>query len=399
VTVLWISFAARRRFHAEKLAGRALLRVPMFDERLPQASPFRRWLNIVLGSFMALIMLAAISFSVVEGNVAGNPRTLMVNTIFMGMACGFWISNIVLPFWWRNNLRFGEFGILWDRRVVMWDHLVEYDWKASMPRLLELKGIDRNNMDVVWRVAVQDDQLVAVQNILEAKFQEKPGVEILAPMGELGSTPLSLAVRDRRFPTYIGMIVLWMVGFGIFMYYVQTGFTGIREFDRSIFWGFILSGFLSPRLWRSQIPQVGAPLVHLSARRTWVRAPLFAFAAAAFYFVGTRFGLLAEWIGYGSGFGFGWALAKLITCFMRGRLDLRENGVYCYGNFWPWSEIRVSDWNSEGPGRLVLGHDWGRIIATVPTEKRAVVSAVLSQKKGIEASSGGGQVPVEVGSN
>jgi len=383
LSLVMMAFAARRRSRAEKLVGHAIVRVPFYDDRLPGASRARRWFNLVMGGLMTLLMLAAMSFSVVESSRGRGAYSLPYHVFFMGFAGSLWITKIVLPFWWRNNIRFGERGILWDRRVMLWDHLVQYEWKTYAWNLLELRGIDQHNLDMVLRVAVPGELTEPVQRILDEKHKPNPAVEILTPMGQLGSIPLSIAVRDRRFPKYIAMIILWIIGLPFFMYCFRSGFSGYREFDRSIFWGFILSGFLSPRIWRRRsawsVP-TGVPLIRFNARKNWAWGIVFSAAAAAFYFVGSRFSLLAGWIAYASGFGFGVALAKLLVWFWPRRFDFRENGVYSWGRYWPWSDVQVRQWSPDVSGRLVLMLDWERMSATVSPDKRAAVSTVLNEK-------------------
>ena len=117
-SVAWLGYQVRKRFEAETLAGRTLLRLPMFDERVPNVTPFRRRLNVVLAGFMTLLVM----FVIGETVLIPRPGQALNHVVFefgwMSLFSIWWTARAVTMFWWRTSVRFGERGVLWDRRVL-----------------------------------------------------------------------------------------------------------------------------------------------------------------------------------------------------------------------------------------------------------------------------------------
>jgi hypothetical protein len=245
--------------------------------------------------------------------------------------------------------------------------------------ILELNGIDQNNSDMRLRVSVPDDHRDAIDQIVKCRVIAKPAFEIKTPMRELGSVPLAVATKDRRFPRYVGFVFALILCVLSFIFVFRDGFTGIPEFDQSIFLGFIISPSVKAFRWRP-VTQIGQPLVRLSGRASILRLFVLLSAAVALYFLVRRFGLNSTWFAYGSGIAFGWALAAAITNVAWTQLDFRENGIILQGRGFSWSEVRVQKWNAKTNGQLVLRCRWRRVIATVPSEQRDAVNAVLREK-------------------
>jgi hypothetical protein len=286
--------------------------------------------------------------------------------------------------WWRNNVRFGEFGVLWDRRVMLWDHIVQCDYKENASNQLQISGIDQNNVDMHLGVAISQESRDALQAILQSKFVAKPGVEIKPPMAALGTMPLSVAVRDQRFLKYIGFVLLFAV-FGIVSSLLFLGgFTGIREFDQSILAGLIgMSLFLALLRKVTQPPgvdSIGPPLVRITSSRNWFMAIAAAAAAYGLYWIGKTFGVTSGPVSYVTGFTFGGMASILIQALVHHAIDLRENGIYRFGGvYWPWNEVRLVTWEPTH-GKLVLRRGWRKMSAEVAAEQRALVGNVLREK-------------------
>jgi hypothetical protein len=165
------------------------------------------------------------------------------------------------------------------------------------------------------------------------------------------------------------------------MYLFQRGVTGIREFDGSILVGILLGSLLKAWRFRWCSKPAGALLVRLVGRRGWLGFVAIATVAAALYWIGDNFGWNSAWIGYTTGVGFGWIVVAGVQYMGLRRLDLRENGLVLSGEwYWPWSVARLIKWRRETTGQLVIGRDWRRIVAVVPTEQREAVDAVLHEK-------------------
>ena len=218
-----------------------------------------------------------------------------------------------------------------------------------------------------------------VESLIASKVVQKPEVAILSPMNQLGSVPLSVAARDSRFPKYVGFVFLFILAMILGPYLFGGGLIGIQEFDRSILWGFILSGLVGSLWWRPCAVQVGAPLVRLTTKRGWLPALAAAAMASGVYWIGYTFGSTSESLAYASGIGFGGFVSTTITCLMRKQFDMRANGIFTQGIFWQWNDIRLLKWNSVN-GQLALGNGWRRLFATVPPEQREAVDVILREK-------------------
>jgi hypothetical protein len=384
-SVIWLGIAARQRHAAEKLAGRALLRIPLFDERVPVTSVARRRSNMALSAFFALLMLAFFSGLVADAkSPAVGPIRAFWSLTALGAVSVFWVSRLATSLWWRNNVRFGEFGVLWDRRVMLWDHMVQCDYKENAPNQLQISGIDQNNIDMHLGVVVPPESREAMHAILQSKFVARPEVDIKPPMAALGTMPLSVAVRDKRFLKYIGFILFFMV-FGIVgSVLFRGGFTGIREFDQSIFVGLIGMSLCLALLRKVTQPpgvdSIGPPLVRITSSRNWFMAIAAAAAACSLYWIGRTFGVTSELVSYVTGFTFGGMASIFIQAVVRHTIDLRENGMYRFGGvYWPWKEVRLVTWEPTR-GKLVLSRGWRKMRTEVAAEQRELVGNVLKEK-------------------
>jgi hypothetical protein len=121
--------------------------------------------------------------------------------------------------------------------------------------------------------------------------------------------------------------------------------------------------------------------VRLVGRRSWTGIIGLVAIAAACYFAAASYQGMSIWPIYLAGIGFWWAALSGAMFLSVGQFDLRENGVVLQGVFfWPWENVRVTRWDRERTGRLVLARRWRRLIAKVPPEKREAVDAVLREK-------------------
>ena len=304
-SVAWLGYLAYQRREAERLVGQAQIRLPLFDETLPAATPARRWWNVVLTGFFALLMMCSFSLFVADPSSGRVSRDLVINFVLIGCGVIYWTARTVTSVWWRTNVRFGERGILWDRRAMVWDHIVSWAWNARSPDILEIHGIDQVNRDMTLRVSVAADQREPAEALLRLHVLPKPAVEIKVPMSALARAPLSVAAHDPRFLKYLGLVLLVPVAMFIGAHFFSAGFTGIREFDQTVVLGLCL-GPLAERLWHRQgTAQVGTPIVRLMTSRQWLVALATSLAAGGAYWIGKTLGPTSEYFAYASGIAFG----------------------------------------------------------------------------------------------
>jgi hypothetical protein len=293
--------------------------------------------------------------------------------------CVWWTARSITSIWWRNNVRFGERGILWDRKALVWDHIVSWVWDARRKDILDIRGVDQFNRDMDVRVRVPESLRNEIESLVQSRVVPNSAVDIQMPGNMLARAPLSVAIRDRRFLKTIGFILLVFLGMILSGSLFSAGFTGIREFDGSI--GFGLIGFSIARgRWRaSRAALAGVPIVRLRSTRKWGLATMFLVAMGTTYWIGITFGGTSESIAYASGLGFGALASVAVSCLWKMPFDLRANGVYAAGKLWPWSEVRVGRWDA-GSGKLLLQCGISRISSKVPIDRRSLIDSVIREK-------------------
>ena len=375
----WNGYRAKRRFDAERLAGESLLRLAMLDDKVTNMSRFRLGLNIA-----AIGLLTLFGLFMGSAMIAGSTSVSFTSQLFPIAMMTFWsvawISQIVAMLWWRNNVRFCKNGIIWDRQVVLWDHLIEAKWSTSGPTILEVKGIDQQNIDRNWKIPVPAERRDYVQAILDQSIVARPSLPVGSLAYELGRIPISKAIRHPQLFQYAKSVLFSILAFGGVLYVIRNGVTGIAEFDHSIIVGFFLSAIFASWRWRWTGKNAGRPIIRLSAWRDWRRLVSMAALAAVFYYLGNTVSWSVPGLAYVAGAGFGWVVASGISTSIR-PFDLRDNGVVLQGGFyWPWTRVKVVRWDREGNGRLVLACGWSRVIAVVPREQREAVDTLLAEK-------------------
>jgi hypothetical protein len=359
------------------------LQIPLFDERNPLESVMRRRFKLLVMGVVATILM--LSFTMAIANRGSGLPLLQVAILDACIASGgIWcVVRIVLRIWWRNNLRFSQHGLLWDRSFLRWDHVVKTEWYSLDSALdkvyVQIDGIDQQNVDTSLKIGVLPNQFEPVQLILDLNVVQRPVVEFTHPIGELGTIPLTAAVRDSRFPRYVATIVLSIPLLFLSADFFTGRVTGIPEFDQAVILGFLVSMITAWR-WRRTGISAGAPLVRLSARRSWREIAAFAAAAWVLFAVGPNIGWSNSTIAYATGIGVGWTASIAIRGMLGGQLDLRENGVFFQGHCWPWSQVHVTVRHAEKNSRFVLVSGWRQIVAAMPTQQRAAVDAVLKEK-------------------
>jgi hypothetical protein len=237
-------------------------------------------------------------------------------------------------------------------------------------------------MDV--RVRVPEGLRNEVESFIQSRVVPNSAVDIQMPGNMLARAPLSVAIRDRRFLKTIGFILLVFLGMPLCRSLFSAGFTGIREFDGTIWFGLI--GFSIARGWwrASHAALAGVPIVRLRSTRKWGLAALFLAAMGATYWIGISFGGTSESIAYAGGLGFGALASVALSCFWKMPFDLRANGVYAAGKLWPWNQVEVRRWDAAS-GKLLLRRGVSQITSNVAAEQRERVDIVLREKTNLKS--------------
>jgi hypothetical protein len=393
VAVAWLGYLAFQRRESERLAGNTLLRLPMFDEQLPYAGPYRRRLNIALMGLFTLFMIFGMSESaVVPPSVPFSPYVLF-NFGFMGIWCVWWISRVVTSFWWRKEVRFAERGILWDRRVMFWDHVTKWCWDTNRPDFVEVSGIDQHQRDMSLKILVPTEHRSALATLIENRIVEKPNVPIVDPYARFKRESLTPAERDARITKNLVRSLPAIAFVLVAIWFFHAGLSGIREFDESIVFGLLLTPIGQPLLRWRRVSQAGPPIIRLTTGARWLPALVLAGAAYGVYCAARTWGPTSASIGYMGGFLFGALVGAVPNVFTSRSFDLRSNGVFIAGDLWPWTATRLLRWD-HARGKLVIGNRWRRIRANVRPALRDAVDEVLREKLGHSTPMTDGAPPV-----
>jgi hypothetical protein len=350
----------------------------MFDERISTASPVRRWVNVAGATLMCLLVLVPISGMAVELPRRQIQVEQFASFGFMAALSIFWLGRAAAMVWWRSSIRFCATGILWDQKLLRWDHLLEHRWNEYDAGILVVRGIDQRGAEATWRIPVPPAELATVQALFDTKAS-LPSIPPGLPMTHLSTIPISIAVRDANFFKLVGRVLLAvavMIGYIVLRntFPVSDGFSG------SIMLGILGTAFATMG-WQFSVKHSGPPLVRLVARRRWLALLGFAAAATGCYYVGYSYGWMSQWWDYALGAGFGAFAVLAFGNAWPAQIDLRENGIVKPGRlYWPWPQLHVVTWERAGSGRLVLKRGWRWVAATVPPEQREAVDRVLKEK-------------------
>lgn len=375
----WASYQVRSRWAAEKAIGTTYLRLPMFEERWPEIASRRRYFSAVSPLFFVTIAFWIYSNLAIE--------LLTEKSVFLWLFAGalllfeaLQVAKLVAMFWWRTHVRIGEHGILWDRTVLRWDHIVEHRLEPAEEPLLELKAIDQRNGEIALNIPVPPAQFDALKSIVHSHIVLEPSIPDRPSEVDLSRVPLSRVIRSPHLLPYIARFAVYFVLVVTAFLMIPAGITGVREFDHATLVGIVLRVALYPIRRRATINRAGRPRVRLSGRHGWPNVLAMIVSFFALYELGRTFGVTNEWIGYAAGTLFGWLTAALIGSVMWKQLDLRENLVLLHGTYvWPWHNVTLMDWQSN-TGRLVLECRWRYIVARVPSDQREAVTRLLREK-------------------
>jgi hypothetical protein len=72
--------------------------------------------------------------------------------------------------WWGQEARLSELGVLWDRRLVRWNNLNQ--WWDSEREILTFFGPDQHGEDMRFEVVVPEQLRDAVMSIVQDRIEK-----------------------------------------------------------------------------------------------------------------------------------------------------------------------------------------------------------------------------------
>lgn len=377
VMVAYVFLALFQRRRAERQAGPIILRLSAESEPAMSQSRSVDSIRIAIALLVAFLLMSAFAA------INPAPKTSVSDWLFsllFPIVLVMMSANTLPAILWHNCARFCQHGILYDRKVLRWDKLVEYRWAGFNNDKLQLYSADAPNNQAWLSFAIGDADRAAVMNLLDEKLSSESTLPKESRLVGINQVPISAVVmrphlRRHLVPLSIG------IACGIVLAYFGLQGVGSREFDQSIVisvWVWII---FSSAQWRWTTRGSGKSLARLFARQDWLEF-LGTFAAAAGIYVAFIWPLWwPAWIGYTAGFTYSWLTLRTLTYFFKTQLDLRDDCVVMPGVFqWPWSNVRLRSWDPDVSGRLVLGRGFRRVIAQVPASQRGVVDELIREK-------------------
>jgi hypothetical protein len=379
-----------RRSKLERMAGRTLMRLPKSDETIPEGGYHPRlhglWASIASAGFALVATRMVLDASQPDMFTVGVGLALTANSVWCA-------TRTFSAFCWGDFVRVGELGVLHGEQILRWDHVLKQEWLQNN-KLLKLNGLDQKNAECELKLPVPRERQSQLQAIVQGKLVTSPVVAAIpvdsldVPALEIGRLSLTVAVRHPMFLPYLCVVVLGVVIVVAVMFVLPDGVLAIPGFSDSWIWGLLAWSVFGAWWDRTFRVDAGAPLVRLPVRSDWREIAVYLVAASGLYLLCWAIGPFSGWIQTVVGVTFGYMVAATFSNLVPRRtwLDLRANGVMLHGSFyWPWSEVRLIDWESKGVGRLVLGSRWRRAIAYVPDEHRELVERILADKVGVKA--------------
>ncbi len=167
----WIVLVGRRRYLAERLAGRTILRLQVYG-----INPYWRIISRYLFSAYLLaiepMMLLAITSRAASEPSMGSALLTVLSPDAVFMA---WLTAICITlWWWKSDIRLCEAGVLWNTRFIQWRDFCE-KWDPDHDAVT-LYGPDQHGVELRCDAITPDQQKAKIEMLLEEKRRALPAI-------------------------------------------------------------------------------------------------------------------------------------------------------------------------------------------------------------------------------
>jgi hypothetical protein len=166
MVALWILVAARRRLAVERLAGKVLLRLPIYGTNY-------RWRRVnvsLLSSFLAALGLVSMYFVAWLAIHETSIISLVLSFVIFSLLPAEIAAQSVTAWWWGHEARLSEIGVRWDRRLFNWSNL-NHCWDSER-EILTFSGPDQHGENLRFDVIVPEQLHDAVRSIVEDHIEK-----------------------------------------------------------------------------------------------------------------------------------------------------------------------------------------------------------------------------------
>jgi hypothetical protein len=165
MVAMWIFVAARRRLAVEKLAGKALLRLPIYGTSYRWRRVNAFLLSMLIAGFGLGSMLGVAAQSVVATTIGGGLASALYSLVLSAVT-----AHSVTLWWWGHEARLSEIGVRWDRRLFNWSNL-NHCWDSER-EILTFSGPDQHGENLRFDVIVPEQLHDAVRSIVEDHIEK-----------------------------------------------------------------------------------------------------------------------------------------------------------------------------------------------------------------------------------
>jgi hypothetical protein len=158
----WVALLGRKRYLAEQLAGRTILRLPVYG-----MNPYWRIISRYLfsGYLLAIGPVMLVAMTTRAAGCDSTPAALATafypDAVFMA-----WLTAVCITlWWWKSDIRLCEAGVLWDKRFIRW-YAAHEKWDPDRDAVT-IYGVDQNGVDLRCDAVVRDEQRAAVEELLK----------------------------------------------------------------------------------------------------------------------------------------------------------------------------------------------------------------------------------------
>jgi hypothetical protein len=386
IVILWVGWSAWTRIRLERAAGQ------LHYALLPAGTWFRtvRPWRTVAGGLLCILLgtyyLAIFSW--------GAPaQTALGGAVFLGVFVAFLMVMGIKTIWWNRTMQIRENGLLRGLRLLRWSHVTRHRWDSlGKFKLLEgdvhcliIEGVDHRHKDLHFRVSVPTADRPAIEAILSRSLPPRTRrADGENSSGDLAIVPLPPFPVTHQDEVSTSRVVGAVVG--TFVIVAILSAISWRGRSPEFFQGAVVSaiGLAIVGAFRKRSTRRSAtPLVRLPTRVDWLVVGVACLVTLACFLLDPLLPYSLWGLSFPLGFICGVSVITIFEAFFREQIDLCENGVVLVKlEFWPWSKVRLTEWDMEASGRLVFRCGWRRLVSKVPEAAREAVDAVLREKLG-----------------
>ncbi len=293
----------------------------------------------------------------------------------------FFVTASLIPrLLWSHHVRFCEYGILADRKVLFWSEVLEHRFKGEHVPKLELRSANDIHNHPWLTFTIERDQVGTIEELIAEKTSNAPKVPTGVPVS-LSQAPVTEIFQFAHLRNHLLCAAVSVV-FGGWLFFIGlVNSPGNREFQDIFFFAIYAWLFLQGWRFRWFLRDSGAPIARIFGRRDLLGFAANVSAALGLYYADINIVWPFWWMGYFAGAGFVFFTINTASYYFLTQFDLRPERAIIPGALsWAWPNVKLHRWDA-ARGKLVLGRGWRRVTAFVPPDQTEAVDRLLREKR------------------